>query len=223
MWRIARRVPLDFDWPLGKVYEGFEQPDRFVCEPCQGRGSTVGRERLDEVIQLLFVGDKEHRDGRPEDPRFSRAAWYYSHDRVPGEDYADLCARLSVHPGGYERDYDHRDLYSARRIILAAVGIDDDEWGTCPSCNGDGCPVELQAERDAWKETPPPEGDGWQLWSTNDFPVSPVFPSEDALVDWLVETGEDIGVLRPGTRDEWAKIVRGEPLCLSFGRPGPVT
>jgi hypothetical protein len=217
MGRIARRVPLDFAWPKGKVYSGFRHPEHFKCEPCDGRGSTVGRERLDEILHLLFVGEKEHRQGRPEDPTWSSVAWGYSHNRVPGEDYADLCARLSVHPGGHERDFFGRDIYSARRIILAAVGIDEEEWGTCPHCGGDGCPFEHQDERMAWEPTPPPEGDGWQLWSTNDFPVSPVLPSSEALIDWLVETGEDVGVLRPGTRDEWTKIVSGEGIWLSFG------
>jgi hypothetical protein len=218
MGRIARRVPFDFSWPKGKVYSGFKRPEHFTCEPCEGRGSTVGRERLDEVLELLFVGDKEHREGQPENPAGSSAAWFHTHQRVPGDDYADLCARLSVHPGGYERDFSLRDLYSARRIILAAVGIDEEEWGTCPHCAGDGCPLEHQAERDAWEEAPPPEGAGWQLWSTNDFPVSPVFDSAAALIDWLVETGEDVGVLRPGTRDEWTKIVSGEGVWLSFGK-----
>lgn len=218
MWRIARRVALDFSWPTGKVYAGFQEPSHFRCGPCEGRGSTVGRERLDEVLYVLFAGDKEHREGRPEAPAFARSRWFYTHDRVPGDDYADLCARLAVHPEGCERDFGSRDVYSARQKILAAVGIDDDRWGICPHCEGEGCPTERQAERSAWKPTPPPPGDGWQLWSYNDFPVSPVFESAEALIDWLVSSKEDVGVLRPGTRDEWTKIVMGEEICLSFDR-----
>lgn len=216
MSRFARRVPLDFDWPLRTVWKGFERPDRFECKPCQGRGATVGFERLEEVIEILFEGDKEHRKGRPADPQWSRGGWFHTRGRVPGDDYADLCARLSVHPGGYERDYGHRDVYSARRIILEAVGLDPETWGECPHCLGDGCPVEYQQERDEWREEDPPEGKGWQMWSYNGFPTSPVFATAEELVDWLVDTEHDIGVLRPGTRDEWTKIVAGEAVMLPF-------
>ncbi|PRX91954.1 hypothetical protein CLV72_11227 [Allonocardiopsis opalescens] len=34
MGREVRRVPLDFDWPLGKVWEGFLLPERLREEPC---------------------------------------------------------------------------------------------------------------------------------------------------------------------------------------------
>lgn len=34
MGREVRRVPLDFDWPLNKVWEGFLTPDRFDEEDC---------------------------------------------------------------------------------------------------------------------------------------------------------------------------------------------
>lgn len=34
MGREIRRVPLDFDWPLDKVWEGFLSPDRFDEEKC---------------------------------------------------------------------------------------------------------------------------------------------------------------------------------------------
>lgn len=34
MGRQVRRVPLDFDWPLNEVYEGFLMPDRFDEEKC---------------------------------------------------------------------------------------------------------------------------------------------------------------------------------------------
>jgi hypothetical protein len=34
MGREVRRVPLEFDWPLNKVWEGFLSPDRFDEEPC---------------------------------------------------------------------------------------------------------------------------------------------------------------------------------------------
>jgi hypothetical protein len=47
MGREIRRVPLDFDHPLNKVWRGFLSPNRFredECGPCEGRGlSPLGR------------------------------------------------------------------------------------------------------------------------------------------------------------------------------------
>jgi hypothetical protein len=34
MGREVRRVPLDFDWPLNKIWEGFLSPDKFDETPC---------------------------------------------------------------------------------------------------------------------------------------------------------------------------------------------
>lgn len=34
MGRQVRRVPLDFDWPLNKIWDGFLTPDRFDEEKC---------------------------------------------------------------------------------------------------------------------------------------------------------------------------------------------
>jgi hypothetical protein len=42
-------------------------------------------------------------------------------------------------------------------------------------------------ELDAWEETDPPEGDGWQLWETvsEGSPISPPFATSGELVAWL--------------------------------------
>lgn len=41
MGREIRRVPLDFDWPIGQVWHGFLRPDEIMgkqCPACQGNG-----------------------------------------------------------------------------------------------------------------------------------------------------------------------------------------
>lgn len=41
MGREVRRVPLDFDWPIGKIWEGFLMPEDVsppVCSACEGEG-----------------------------------------------------------------------------------------------------------------------------------------------------------------------------------------
>ena len=64
----------------------------------------------------------------------------------------------------------------------------------CLRCNGHG-DLATDAEReahqaviDAWEPTDPPTGEGWQYWTTvtEGSPLSPVFPTAEALASWLV-------------------------------------
>lgn len=60
----------------------------------------------------------------------------------------------------------------------------------CGTCAGEGSfeayPGQ-RAEAEAWEETEPPEGDGWQLWQTvsEGSPISPVFGSAEELARWM--------------------------------------
>jgi hypothetical protein len=49
----------------------------------------------------------------------------------------------------------------------------------------------VKAKYDAWEEEPPPEGEGWQLWETvsEGSPISPVFPTKETFIDYLVGQG----------------------------------
>ena len=44
------------------------------------------------------------------------------------------------------------------------------------------------AEADVWTATEPPAGEGWQMWETvsEGSPVTPVFPTPEALVEHMV-------------------------------------
>lgn len=51
MGREIKRVALDFDWPLNKVWEGFLMPERFretSCEDCGGMGWSDDAKHLQE-------------------------------------------------------------------------------------------------------------------------------------------------------------------------------
>lgn len=51
MGREVRRVPVDFGWPLNKVWEGFLSPDRFDEDPCPDckRGYSPHAENLHDL------------------------------------------------------------------------------------------------------------------------------------------------------------------------------
>lgn len=68
---------------------------------------------------------------------------------------------------------------------------------TCNACNGGGTVpnAELEARIDAWTETEPPAGDGWQLWQTvsEGGPISPVFATPEELARWISTPGPEWG------------------------------
>lgn len=65
----------------------------------------------------------------------------------------------------------------------------------CGTCGGHSTLERYEgqrAEAEAWEPTPPPEGDGWQLWETvsEGSPVSPVFETAGELAAWMVGSGQ---------------------------------
>ena len=83
----------------------------------------------------------------------------------------------------------------------------------CPHCKGEGRiwnSPEDQAEAEAWERTPPPTGEGYQMWETvtAGSPTSPVFSTPRDLAAWLVAN-------RHGTVDEntsveqWMEFIEG--------------
>jgi len=69
------------------------------------------------------------------------------------------------------------------------------EWDTCLTCNDSGIDPETVEAYEAWEETDPPVGEGWQIWETvsEGSPTSPVFATLAGLVAWL--EGQDYSTL----------------------------
>lgn len=59
----------------------------------------------------------------------------------------------------------------------------------CEVCDGHG---EIGTPAVEWESTEPPEGEGWQVWETvsEGSPVTPVLPTKEALIDYLVSHGD---------------------------------
>lgn len=58
MGRQIQRVPLDFDWPLEKTWEGFLLPKELrerECETCGGRGTTTARRWAEATVMALHA------------------------------------------------------------------------------------------------------------------------------------------------------------------------
>lgn len=92
---------------------------------------------------------------------------------------------------------------------------------TCQQCQGRAT-VEAwpgqRAEAEQWKPTPPPTGDGWQLWetTTEGSPISPVFATAEELAEWMAhpDRGDErvpVEVARRFVEAGWAPTFVGVP------------
>ena len=191
MGRELRRVPLDFDWPLHKVWDGFINHHYIDCAACGGNGATVASRQLDLVVDLLMLagGDSvvTKRDGA------RRFHPYFAATPLAGATPDAALAEVTTGLSGREMcmfGHDSIDRYVARKKILAAAGLPE-TWGDCPACHGDGRDPSCCEAVDAWIATEPPEGDGYQVWETvsEGSPISPVFATSEQMVAWLVGEG----------------------------------
>lgn len=211
MSREIRRVPLDFDWPLSKVWSGYlsdESLDGTPCDRCSGGETWASRWLYVLCYRInMLAGDvRDQERGRPMHP-------YLAQDQAPpivwrpdptgsrpfvSDDYdvqrptADILPLLAgiagcdqSRIGGFLGGNSEYDLYKA---IVKASGLE--QWGSCEHCGGTGEHEKYpgqRAERHAWESTEPPTGDGWQMWETvsEGSPVSPVFPDAEGLAQWL--------------------------------------
>lgn len=94
MGREVRRVPLDFDWPLDKVWKGYVMDDELkpdLCPECKGDGRTVFGEWIGgfTYVMAMLASDVHERIGRQSNlhpwlAEFGRAAGHWEY-LVDGE------------------------------------------------------------------------------------------------------------------------------------------
>jgi len=80
----------------------------------------------------------------------------------------------------------------------------------CRKCDEDGYEC-------TWKPTEPPKGPGYQVWETvsEGSPVSPVFPTKEACVLWLVGHGHSEKAARAFIQEGWVVslvVIGGRPM-----------
>lgn len=200
MSRTCRRVPLDFDWPIDEVWEGYIHPTWRRCpgDDCDGGSTTSGRWL--ECISHLILMLGEERGGRPLHPWLQAVP--LAPERAPGPDAALLTGGLAGRPPRTPFGHDAIDRWHATNAIIKAAGLPDD-WGICAVCKGHAIHPDDVAASESWEKTDPPIGAGWQLWETTSegSPVSPVFGTPGALAKWCATNARVWGDLMP--EDVW--------------------
>ena len=215
MSREVKRVPLDFDWPLHKIWSGYLIPKAIVppaCAACGGMGQTSAALWVQATANMLLMLDGDLRDqafGRPMHPYFDD---YYStaYGTRPSPDIHELAVGLEGHESGM---FGFGQASGTYRKIVEAAGLDPAVWGICPACRGEGSieayPGQL-ADMDAWERSEPPAGDGWQMWESvsEGSPISPVLASPEELARWLADNGASTFADETTDYEHWLAMIR---------------
>lgn len=210
MGREVKRVPLDFDWPLNKAWEGFLMPKDLElpgCPDCEGDGYGIEARAIAETFYPHQIGGANadalawhDKIGQAEvDNLVAAGRLRVAQKREPTEDnprdwlWASVprteaeinAANRRGGMGGH--DAINRGILVAFRCKQLGIRID------CPRCVGRG-DIGTDAQRDAhksWARAEPPSGEGWQVWETvsEGSPITPVYPTKDDLIMALMKDG----------------------------------
>lgn len=176
MGREIKRVPVDFDWPFDKVWEGYLRPDRLdgkPCPDCKGGQTYAGwwLQALCQRLDMLAADVRDQERGRPMHPWLANDPYpptdsthlFMSATRVlrPSRDWLTLIAGLTrADEDSVGNAFSSRGEYSLFQAIVKAAGLE--HWGGCETCDGEGT-LEVypgqRAEAEAWEPTEPPAGE----------------------------------------------------------------
>lgn len=231
MSREVRRVPVDFDWELKKVWSGYLMPDNFretPCADCYSSGSTPAMqwiERIGLMLDQLVQDVDDNAAGKEMHPwlaldqyppvdrnkELSRQGMWVNYEvvRPTAHIFEFVQALMAGDEDGraFNRGLMAQNRYGITRGLLRKAGLPE-KWGWCKTCDGHGS-VEAyegqRAEAEKWEAAEPPKGEGWQLWETvsEGSPVTPVFATREGLVDHLCSANYP----RRLTRDEAEGLV----------------
>lgn len=187
MGRELKRVPLDFKWPLNKIWEGFINPHCKKCAKCDGTGRTTAHERLSDLVSLLMLSGEDSIKGKNHPYFDSIQKTVFGFNSIPSSDLAELTNGLSGREMSF-MGHDACDRWTATNKIIKAAGLSKN-WGTCTTCKGHRIDPSVRLKYTRWKEKEPPTGDGYQLWTTTNegAPISPVFSTLKELCGYAAE------------------------------------
>lgn len=208
MGREIKRVALDFEPEIGKVWHGFLNPHYRACPHCT-HGVTSARARLEDLVSLIMLSGEDAQRGKAH-PYFYDMPLHNTSGRTPpSKDMAELTAGLAGREPGW-MGHDACDRWSAQKKIIEAAGLPE-KWGVCPHCDGEAIDPAVKEAYEAWTETPPPAGEGYQLWSTTTegTPMTPVFATPQELAHYCADTGVSSFGSETADYATWLKFIQG--------------
>ncbi len=228
MGRVVKRVPMDFGWPLHKVWAGYicpwYVPHYHECDRCPKDERYGGSSGYSEKGYALVCELREKMDDRtwipsPEDMPVLKEHYGKDYEFETPDEFAKIMyGRPVCHPGDYRRDFYVSDL----SYYIASSIAEREGWELfCSKCKGhgkywDSKEWEYLATK-GWKNIEPPTGDGYQLWETTSegSPVTPVFSSLEKLAEYCEENSTTFGSDR-ATKEEWLQMFNDGVICSVY-------
>lgn len=218
MGREIKRVKLDFNWQLGKVWGGYVNPflsQSVNCPACGGSGQSPDAAAIrDEWYRWPSLEGEwscNNLDQEDVDALLAKdRLWDFT--RVPVNDEQRKLVADRVASGKHNSwlPFDNGRKPTAAEVNeWSKRGMGHDSINcwivveakckrlglplTCSRCGGESTlwpSPEIKAQYEGWKPTEPPRGRGYQLWETvsEGSPISPVFKQPEDLAQWLVES-----------------------------------
>lgn len=221
--RTLKRVPLDFQWPLNEVWEGYTNPypGPLTCNLCDGSGYNTATKQIADSFYSFEDRSRAWHDKITQDEVQALVdqdrLMDFTHTWKQGEGWKRR--EDGYIPTAEEVNaYQHRGGLGShdainRFILIEARAKRLGVFGKCPVCNGEGTlPHPNEAIRklhEEWKEYEPPTGAGYQLWCSDGNPISPVFASAEELADWCAQNAT-IFASEKTSRANWLNMFIGE-------------
>lgn len=176
MGRKLRRVPLDFNWPSGKVWKGYINPYKaMICPFCDTTGYNPETKKIAEDFYALRGSRERWCDNITQDEvealiQYDRLR-DFTHTCRPGEGWKPIepppvVTAEQVNAWERGRGMGHDGIN--RGILIEARATRLGVYGLCPECNGDGyvfSTPEIKKQHEEWESYDPPSGEG--LWETS--------------------------------------------------------
>ncbi len=199
MGRELKRVPLDFQWPMNKIWEGYLNPHYKKCPDCSN-GETAARSCFGTIVSRLMLAGFDSAKGTYHPYLVEMGC-----DK-PSPDMMELTSGLAGRAPSV-MGHDAIDKWVAVNKIILAAGLTK-EWGICQTCKGEAIDPEVKEKYEAWERYDPMLGVGYQLWETTSegSPISPVFPSLEELCEYSAENCGTFGSNR-ATAEEWKDML----------------
>lgn len=236
MGRELRRVPMDFDWPLGQVWGGYIMPDEIRLSPCPDCIDPLSGHPDGYTVEARAIANTfyPHQIGGP---YAELLAW---HDKLGQAEVDNLIAHqrcgVLVQPGpdgkpfewtfpprsaeeinaanrrttgqGFLSGDNHDGINRSIAIRFRCEILDIQTY--CGTCDGEcqtGTPEQVAAY-ESWEWTEPPTGDGYQLWETTSegSPKTPVFATLEEVCDYAAAHVSTFGS-DMATAEEWRQML----------------
>lgn len=246
MGRLCKRVPLDFEWPMHKIWIGYVNPYQGVeCPFCKNGYSKEAQKIKDEVYR--FDNDDDYIRNPYGSGTYNPKAKVHNmtQDEVDyimstyREDRLKALMTNIVKPKFPDADKVTPEIFSYIALVspLFEPNLDwnlikyhskKEGWdSSCPHCKGEGLLFlndEIKRLYDEFKWIEPPTGEGYQMWedTSEGSPISPVFKTADELAEYCEHEGVSWFGHYTRSKEDWLKVINDSAPATVQIAPGVI-